>query len=543
MNCPSEISLMMHADDALEAHDAVALQQHLATCERCRARVALLSEESKLIATALAADPVPVAVPAFVRPVTLGTLFIGTAATLFVATVLSGVQWLLGSSLPDVVRWFNPFDTGGIANLLVRAGIFVNERGDLIVASMAETALIAVILMLLAWAVVALRGRIRGPMVVAALLGAVALHPTRSEAIELRHSEKGNVFVAADETVNDSLIAVGETVEVNGNVAGDLIAFGRRVVIRGKVDGVVITGGETVTLDGTVDGSVLAGAEKLAIASVHIGRNLFAGGESVTVSEDASIEQNVLAGGEKVSLAGKIGRDALGGAEDLEVASTIGGALTTFSSRLTILAPARITGDVNAHVEKDEDVVVSPGAEIGGELVKHVEKFSIEENRYATGSFYLSELLWLAAAFVTGLGLLALVPGLRRVAIRDAGDALRTSAVGLVALVATPIIALLVCLTVIGIPLGLIGFVLWCASIYLAKIVVAQLIGSHFVEAMAQSRKHFAVALLFGLLVLTLLTNLPFIGGFVGFIVTIAGVGLLVLFLREEVRPAVGGLS
>jgi hypothetical protein len=527
----------MHADGALEPNDASALEQHLATCERCSARVAMLRAESNAIAASLAADPITVAVPAFVRPVTLGTLAIGTGATLFVAAVLSGVQWMLGTSLPDVVRWFNPFDTSGVANMLLRAGVFLNERGDVLIASIAETALIAAILMLLAWGAFALRARARGPMVVAGLLCGLALYPTPSEAVDFRRADEGNVFVAADETVDDTLIAFGETVEVNGHVSGDLIAFARRVILRGKVDGIVITGGETVTLGGTVEGTVMAGAETLSVESAQFGRNLFGAGEIVTVGADSSIEQNVLAAGEKVSLAGTIGGDVFGAAEAVEVASTIGKALTTVSGRLTLLAPARITGDVTAHVEKDEDVVVSPGAEIGGELVKKIGEMPTEKNKYTDSGFYFSELLWLMAAFVTGIGLLALVPGLRRVSIRDGADALRTSALGLVALVATPIIALLVCFTVIGLPLGLIGFALWCAAIYLSKIVVAQLIGTHFIEAMAQTRKHYTVALLFGLLVLALLTNLPFIGGFVGFLVTIAGMGLLVSFLRDEVKP------
>ena len=57
------------------------------------------------------------------------------------------------------------------------------------------------------------------------------------------------------------------------------------------------------------------------------------------------------------------------------------------------------------------------------------------------------------------------------------GDALRSGGYGLLALVATPIIAVLACVTVIGIPVGLIALMAWCAGIYLAKVVVAQLIG------------------------------------------------------------------
>src|SRR4030095_147149 len=131
--------------------------------------------------------------------------------------------------------------------------------------------------------------------------------------------------------------------------------FGRRVVIRGNVGGLVITGGENVTVDGSVGGSVLAGAETLSVSARKIGHNLFAGGESVNIAGASNIEQNVLVGGEKVTLAGHVGHDVLGGADELEVASTIGGGLTTYSKRMTLLAPAHIAGDVHAHgVEKKD---------------------------------------------------------------------------------------------------------------------------------------------------------------------------------------------
>jgi hypothetical protein len=306
-------------------------------------------------------------------------------------------------------------------------------------------------------------------------------------------------------------------------------------VIRGNVAGLVIAGAESVTLDGTVDGTVIAGAETLDVSASRIGRNLFAGGETVTVQSGAGIEQNVLVGGEKVSLGGRIGRDALAGAEDLEVSSTIGSSLTTYSKRMTLLAPARVTGDVHAHgLEQKDHVVVSPGAVIGGELVTELEKMPQHQNRYLTGRFYGWQLLWFVAAFIVGLALLLMVPGLRRVTFEDVGDAMRSAAFGMVALVATPIIALLACVTVIGIPLGVIALLAWGIGLYLAKVMVAQLVGIYVVETIAERREHFAVALAAGLFVVTLATSLPFVGGVVSFVVTVVGLGLLVLFLRDE---------
>ena len=539
MTCPSELTLAMHADRAVDGADAAEIEQHLADCERCRTRITNLREESRMIAVALAFDPGIVAVPAFMRPITVGTVLAGTAATLLLAGALSGLLALLRALLPAMPAWFDPLDTGSVASLLVRSGVFLAERGDSILRSLAETAASAAIVLALAWLASRLHKHIRGgPFVAAAVLCAATLQPMRSEALEIRHEEKGTVFVRADETVNDTLIAFGDTIEVDGHVTGDLIAFGRRVVVAGDVGGFVVAGAQSVSIGGTVAGSVLAGAETLDISASRIGQNLYAGAESVTVNEHASIEQNVVVGAENARLVGRIGRDALAAAQELDVASSIGGTLTGLTRRMTILAPARIAGDVHATgIETKDHVIVSPGAVIGGQLVTKLAEHA-ERNRFLSAHFYLFQLLWIAAAFVTGFTLLALVPGLRRTSIDGAPDALRTGAIGIVALVATPIIAVLVCLTLIGIPLGLLALFLWGASIYLGQIVIAQLIGTRVVEAMAERREHFAVALVVGLLAVTLLTNLPFIGGLVGFLLTLLGLGLLVTFARDELDAA-----
>ncbi len=527
----------MHADEALEAHEAAEIEQHLATCELCASRVAALREESGVLSAALAYDPAAASVPEFAKPASVRAMVTGSVVVLLIAALLSTARGLIDVSVPDAVKWFNPFNAGGAVNLLVRTSTFLlSDRGSALASSIVETLGGVVIMVLLLWIASVVGRRIRGPMMMACVACAFALQPSPSEAVEIRHDEKGAVLIPAEETIDDTLIALGDTVEVNGNVTGDLIAFGRRIVIRGNVGGLVITGGESVTLEGSVDGSVLAGAETLSVSSRKIGRNLFGGAETVTVSDTASVAQNVLVGGEKVSLAGSVGHDVLGGAEELEVASTIGGGLTSYSKRMTLLAPAHINGDVRAHgVEKKDHVVVSPGAVIGGQLITELDKFDVEQNRYLTGRFYGWEIVWLAAAFVAGLVLLWVVPALQRVPFDGASDALRSGGYGVVALAATPIIAVLACVTIIGIPIGVLALMAWGAGIYLAKVVVAQLIGVRVLEAVAERHEHFAMSLLVGLLILTFVVNLPIIGGVIGFVVTVVGLGLLVLFVRDVI--------
>jgi cytoskeletal protein CcmA (bactofilin family) len=456
------------------------------------------------------------------------------------AALVSAAPALLDWSLPTPIAWLNPFDTPRLTDLTVSIVIFLAEHGDAIMTSIAETAAAAAIMGFVAWiAFVAGRSR-QGPLLLACVLCAIVVLPVPSQALEIRREDNGNVLIAADETIADTLIAAGETVEVNGNIEGDLIAVGRRVVIRGRVGGVVLTVAQTVTIDGEVEGSVFGFGQTLNVSPARIGRNLFGVGESINAGQRMNIEENAVVFAQRASFAGPVGRDVLGFAEEIEVGSTVGGTLTAFADRVTLLAPARIAGDVNAHIPQEDHLTISPSAEVGGELTIDIRGGPERPNQYATGRFYLIQVLWFAAAFVTGVILLALLPSLRRASLRSVGNALVASGFGLVTLVAVPIIAVLVAVTIIGIPVAMLGLLLWLAGLYLAKVVLAHVIGARLVD-MSGNPRHFAVALAIGLLLVMVAVNLPFIGGLLNFVLTICGLGLLVLFVwrtfRDEPPP------
>lgn len=525
----------MHADAALAPADADALEAHLTTCAGCSARVAALREEVQSLAAALAHDAEPVELPVYRPPVSrMGYAFV-TVGLLSVAGIIAAVPALLSDLLPEPVAWLRLVGATSISDIALRAAFFVAEHIGAMMNSMMETAASAVIVALIAWIVFALGKRIRGPMMIAALVCVGVLQPTPSHALEVRGEEDGNIFVAASETIDDTLIVFGETVEVDGNVTGDLIAVGRRVSIRGHVGGQVITAAQTVTIDGEVDGGVIGFAESLGISSPRIDKNLYGFGSTVNVSERSVIGQNAVMFAQRLDVAGSIGRDVLGFGETLEIGSTVGRAVTFFGNRITVLAPARIAGDVGIHVPSEDHITISPSAVIGGEITKDFETIKEDREEHSFGGAVVLQLLRFAAAFVTGMAVLALVPGLRRVVMDSPGSTLTAGGIGLVTLVAAPIIAVLIAITVVGIPLAVVALMLWAVGIYLAKVVVAHIIGARLVDAMGTPR-HYSVALATGLLAVIAVVNVPFIGGLLNFVLTVCGLGLLVVFLWRAVR-------
>ncbi len=529
--CPSELTLSMHADRELPARDAVATELHAATCAQCRARLAGLRSEASIVAAALAHGDEALVVPKYRRPVSRVAMAATAAGGMFVAMLVGVAPDLIGGLLQGPVGWFNPFDdVGTFTNLGVEAAFFVAKHGAEIMTSIAKTALIAAGTTFVGWFAFARRRRGRGPLMLAALLAIGVMQPTPSQALEIRHDET-SIIIPAGATIDDTLVAVGETIEIDGDVTGDLIAIGKRVSIRGNVGGQIITGGKIVTIDGEVGGSVIGvGSETLAITSPRIAGNLYAAGSTIDVSRLAKIEQNAVVGAERVQLAGSVGRDVLAGGESVEVSGSIGRHVTAYAERIALRAPAHIAGNVNANVSR-ADRLDTTGAVIDGELKTEImARPEKEESEYSRGQFYLFQVLRFAAAFLTGLVVLALVPGLRRIDIDSAGEALLAGGIGVVMLIATPIIAVLTMITVIGLPLGFLGLLLWMVGIYLAKVVFAHFVGARILEGDGEPR-HFAIALALGLALVLVLVNLPFVGGLLNFVMTIVGLGMLVLFV------------
>jgi hypothetical protein len=114
-------------------------------------------------------------------------------------------------------------------------------------------------------------------------------------------------------------------------------------------------------------------------------------------------------------------------------------------------------------------------------------------------------------------------------------DGLLACGIGLVTLAAVPVIALIAAITVIGLPVAIVGMMLYVVAIYLAKIVVAHFIGQTLL-ARGGTESHFALALVVGLVLVLVVINLPFVGGWLNFLLTIAGLGLIVMFAWDKTR-------
>ncbi len=346
-----------------------------------------------------------------------------------------------------------------------------------------------------------------------------------------------DLYVAAnnviiDGTINGDLWAAGDTITVGGVVNGSVMAVGRTVNINGDVGHAVRAGGETIIVNGDVSGDVIAGCSQVNIASTaKIGRDLLFGAGIAGI--DGFIEGDIKGGGGDVTIS-----NGVKGNVDLQVES------------LTIFSAANIQGDLTYTSEEEADI--QSGAQIAGATTHNLPPVKEEPAKAFPpfGTFppfgIVGKVIGFFMALIAGLVIVLLAP--RR--LTSVAEAIRTrpgpsAGWGALMVFVAPIVAVLVCFTIIGIPVGLITLALWGIAIYLAQIPVGLLIGRLIIGRFraVEGKAIMVGALALGLVILRLLGLIPYLGFFIALAVVLFGLGAVVVSERRRRAEARGTTS
>ena len=288
-----------------------------------------------------------------------------------------------------------------------------------------------------------------------------------------------------------------------------------------------IIGGE-ITVDAPVKGSVkIAGGNvTLGPAAVVAGDVAIAGG-NVTI--EGAVKGKLRAAGGIVRINGAVDGDASIAAGKLELApnARIEGQLRFHGDELQRDPAAQVKGGV----EHDR------GAEHAGGLrwSSHPERTAAE--RFLHGWIWSFGLIMLAAVIAAAL------PGAtQRMALELRQRPWITPLVGLVALTAIPLAAVLVMITIIGIPIGILALIGYVALLLLGYVWVAVVVGGMLLDrvkpATAARTAWQAGAAAAAMLVLAILVRVPVLGGFVKLAALAVGVGMIVAVIVRLVPSA-----
>lgn len=332
-------------------------------------------------------------------------------------------------------------------------------------------------------------------------------------------------LVAKEHTIDGSAYLAGTTVLVDGTIKGDLYCAGTTVVISGTVEGDVLCGGSDVTIGGTVKGDVRAAGANVIVKGAVAGNATLAG-SNVTIVSGAQIGGDVTGGSSSLTIDGTVGRDMTLGAETFLLNGTITRDVNAALSVATFGANASVGGNLN--YTGQNEVQIPQGVVHGNVAFTQQEK--------SKGSSAVNPLTW-GAWFVALLVVLAVLMTLVMPKyVHEASTASPQSALiaflaGLAVLILTPIAAVVLMTSVIGILAGLVLLVVWSLVMLLASVFSAYYIGTLVLRKRARNA---IVVAAIGALILGVVLLIPVLNAFVAIVSLCVGIGMQVMYLRHQ---------
>jgi cytoskeletal protein CcmA (bactofilin family) len=531
-----EAACMLYLDGQLDTQQAAELSAHATACGECRALLSALERESRLLGQAFLEqdEPLPLSlrtapwpVPAAPAPASASWALWAWALSLSLAAAAGLVLWTsivqpLAEQLDQV-----GFQTSSLLSTFFFSGAFW-EGWESMFEAMQFAAVISVGLLVLAlW-----RPWRRQRVTIAIVLAGFALLlglPSGANAAEIRRGP--NAIVAAGETIDNDLIVFGSA-RIDGTVKGDVIAFTQNLTVNGHVTGDLILFAQSARVNGQVDGNVRAFCQSLSLDGSTT-KNVTVLAQRFDLDPRATVGGGLIGLVQNAALNGKIARDLLLLSANTTLDGTIDGNVEFRGQRLQIGPAAQIAGRVHVIGQRSPDVAQ------GAKLAQPVE-FEFQpvprRGRFGAGTFVFRQILAYGGAFLCGLLLIKLFPGLfaaGRKATQHVGLAMSIGALVLVSGIALIIFAIL--LIIVGTGAGIATLMLFCPILYGSQVFVGSYVGEMILHK-SQELAPSVGALALGLLIVRLLSNIPFLGFFVLAAVMIWGTGAICVAIWNRTR-------
>jgi len=358
-----------------------------------------------------------------------------------------------------------------------------------------------------------------------ASLGILLLSPLTTLAAEFRVGDQPS-FPAGETLVNDLYMA-GGSVTAGGTVRGDLVVTGGNILSTSIVQSDVAAFGGSVSILGDVGDDVRA-----------------AGGEIVI---QGKVGNDVLVAGGQVNISGKgIGGDVTTAGGVVRIEAPVSGKLWIAAGNVYINAP--ISGDTEIKADK---IQLGPKAVLAGKFTyTSPEMATLEEgavvkgettftqsadvkNAAKAGAGALVSLWFIAKFFMLLLGALAIAFFFRKYAeklVRVATDeTMLEIGRGLVFFIVVPVVSVILLFTIIGIPFGLLGLIIFAGAMVFASLAAPILVGSlahGWIFRPIEYRIDWKTILL-GAIIYSILSLIPIIGWIAKFVVLLLTIGTM----------------
>ena len=341
----------------------------------------------------------------------------------------------------------------------------------------------------------------------------------------------GNETITKDQTVAGDLIFSGQSLVIDGVVKGDLVVMAQEVVVNGSIEGSIIgLVWEKLTINGVIQGSLRVLASELTLSG-NVKRNLLIMAPKFYAERSSMVGDGIIGLAGETILAGRVG-----GPVELRSlnTNTISG---HFNDRVILYgvapkwkAPAQVLGRLVDYTQNSKDPSVVKGVKIA-KYQRSQEVF--DDNLFKT-LFWVS-FIWFLGNLLMSLIFYSFFPRTAwEVSDPSVINFRKNLLIGLFSLFLIPVIMILLCITVVGIPLAvLIG------SFYLVLLLFAGVpLNLWFGRVLFKTRFKAIWLIILGSLALLGIGMVPILGIMAEMIFSFIGIGMLVGMVKPQFHEA-----
>jgi len=336
----------------------------------------------------------------------------------------------------------------------------------------------------------------------------------------------------------------GNTITVReiDTVHTDIFSGCRNLDVNGFVNGDVYVGCESVTVEGEVFDDIIAGCRILTVTGI-IGDNVIGFAETIIIDGEVHGDVLAFAGNVRITERAKIDGNVYVGAGELKIeGGTIGGFLRGGAGDANL--NGRVEGKVDLEVRKiyfGPDYFAKGGSTL--ELHKPLEEYELEfipkdlevsvkhKNIFFKTAFFFWSLL---ALLIVGVVIIGLFKNFSRDYLTFAMTGLGKSiGYGVLILILTPIAIIILAVLILTIPISFILLAAYLVILYLSFAFAALYVGDYVLSLFKkeQNNNGLFLSMLTGVTLVSLITQIPFIGGLFAFIIICFGTGSLVNYI------------
>ena len=533
-----EMTCLLYVERQLDRTRAQEVSAHAQECGGCRTLLRAMERESRLLTRAMLEEEeeaLPARLAQFQERARRSMQWIWGLAFGLAAT---GVYALYTTYIEPLQTQLDKAGFGGsnLLSLLIFQGAFWEGWKPMIT-------LLEVLAMLTlgGFGFAFFRRRVRRGSALALVLAgfcasaALALPPAAS-ASDFRRGDY--VEVKQDEVVKGDVFLFGHRTRMNGTVEGDVYLFSEDANVTGHVKGDVIAFAQSLHVTGQVDGNIRAFTNNLTISG-NVSKNVLTFDESVNIDSVGKIGGSMTIFVKSLSLDGHLGRDLLIFAEHTGISGKVEGGVQAKGDSLDISSTAEIGGPVRFDGNKEPEVSSQ------AKLASPVDYHKLEhKSRYAEGHYYVWRVIWTAAYILFGLVLCLLAPKFAPEAVSAAERYGAPIGLGVLVFFGVPIAALIACITVVGIPLGVLAVAFWFLMLCCAELVVGAVVGNWILGRGKDTWDligRMALGFVIVRVVYTPLAQLHVLGPLVGLGIWVWGMGAISLALYRRFDPLIPG--